>query len=57
MAMSKTEQQDPLRRSKAKEPDAMLWICYARQDFWLYLLLLLVYETILPTNFTCINLD
>lgn len=35
----------------------MLWICYASPDFWLYLLLLLVYGTVVPTNFTRIKLD
>lgn len=54
---SRTDQQGFLSRSKAKKTDGTLWICYASQDFWLYLLLLLVYGTVAPTNFTHIKLD
>lgn len=54
---SKIDQQGFLSTPRGKEGGGMLCICYAGWDFWLYLLLLLVYGTVLPTNFTHIKLD
>lgn len=57
MSMRAIDQQGLLSRPKGKESGGMLWISYASRDFWLYLLLLLVYGTVIPTNFTHIKLD
>ena len=54
---SKTDQHSLPNRLKAKKTDSTLWIRYTSQDFWLYLLLLLVYGTVVPTNFTQIKFD
>lgn len=54
---NKIDQQGFPSRPRGKEGGAVLCICYACWDFWLYLLLLLVYGTVVPTNFTHIKLD